>query len=382
VRPHGTYWVTGGRGALGMRVAKWLVEQGAGRVVVSGRSTGSNSGKLLEDRIEYRACDVSSAEAVQALVDEVGTSLRGIVHAAGVIDDGVVAAQSIERFRRVYKPKGLAVRNIAAATAELQLDFLVFFSSTAAILGTAGQANYAAANASMDAMAHNLRAQGRPALSIQWGPWGEDGLAAALSDQNRKRLAARGMDFMDTHACLAAMDVLTASGLAQAAVCPVNWERYVASLPPGCPTALFERLAPRQNSVRRNLMAELNGAPASQRRGILETFVREQIARSLGLADGNSIGERQRLFDLGFDSLMAVELRNRLEAALEKPLRRTLAFDFPRVDALTEHLADVLELPARAQATRSEPDDIAGRSLEVELENRLAAASQYLGEEL
>jgi acyl carrier protein len=234
----------------------------------------------------------------------------------------------------------------------------------------------------MDAMAHNLRAQGRPALSVQWGPWAEDGLAAALSDQNRNRIAARGMNFMEAHACLAAMDALAATGMAQVAVAPVNWERYVASLPPGCPTALFERLAPTRNSVRRNLMAELDAAPADQRRGILEGFVRDQIARSLGIADGTTIGERQRLFDLGFDSLMAVELRNRLEAALKKPLRRTLTFDFPRVDALTEHLADLLGLPACTHAAKSEPDEIPEQSLDTELENRLAAASQYLGEEL
>ena len=382
VRSDGTYWVTGGRGALGMSVANWLVEQGAGRVLLSGRSAGVSSGPALDERIEYWACDVSSAAAVERLVAGIGASLRGVVHAAGVIDDGVIAAQSQERFRRVYEPKGVAVRNIAAATAELQLDFLVLFSSTAAILGPPGQANYAAANASMDAMAHNLRAEGRPALSIQWGPWGDHGLAAALSDENRKRLAARGMEFMGARACLAAMDALAGTDLAQAAVAPVHWERYVASLPPGCPTAMFERLARARNTARRNLMAELDAAPATQRRGVLENFVRDQIARSLGMADGNTIGERQRLFDLGFDSLMAVELRNRLEGALKKPLRRTLAFDFPRVDALTEHLADVLGLPARAQAETTEAEETPGESLDAELESRLAAASQYLGEEL
>jgi len=129
-------------------------------------------------------------------------------------------------------------------------------------------------------------------------------------------------------------------------------------------------------------MAELIGALANERRGILETFVREQIARSLGIVDGNSIGERQRLFDLGFDSLMAVELRNRLETALKKPLRRTLTFDFPRVDALTEYLADLLDLPARDHATIPESEEPSGGCLNVEFESRLAAASQYLGEEL
>jgi len=382
VRPDGTYWVTGGRGALGMRVANWLVEQGAGRVVLSGRRAGVNSGAAFGERIEYRSCDVSSGEAVQRLVEDIGTGLRGIVHAAGVIEDGVISAQSMAGFRRVYEPKGVAVRNIAAATAKMQLDFLVLFSSTAAILGTAGQANYAAANASMDAMAHNLRARGRPALSIQWGPWGEQGLAASLSDENRKRMAARGMEFMDARACLSVMDALAGTGLAEAAVAPMNWDRYVASLPPGCPTAMFERLAPVRIPARKNLLAELDAVPANQRRAVLASFVREQIGRSLGIADESTIGERQRLFDLGFDSLMAVELRNRLEVALKKPLRRTLAFDFPRVDALTDHLAGVLGLPARGQAATNEPEDTPERSLDAEFANRLAAAAQYLGEEL
>jgi acyl carrier protein len=145
---------------------------------------------------------------------------------------------------------------------------------------------------------------------------------------------------------------------------------------------MFERVAPARNLAQRNLMAELGAVPANQRRAILQRFVREQIARSLGIADENTIGERQRLFDLGFDSLMAVELRNRLEAALKKPLRRTLAFDFPRVDALTDHLADVLELPARVPAAATDSEGISEQSLDAELENRLAAASRYLGEEL
>ncbi len=382
VRPEGTYWVTGGGGALGMKVAQWLVDQGAGRVVLSGRRAAMRGLSPLDQRIEYRPCDVSSADAVDKMVREIGAGLCGVVHAAGLIDDGVVSAQTEDRFRRVYEPKGMAAQNIAAATEALALDFLIFFSSMAAILGTPGQANYAAANASMDAMAHNLRAEGRPALSIQWGPWSDDGLAAALSSGHRKRLAARGMDFMDAPSCLAAMDALAGTGLAQAMVAPMHWECYVAALPPGSPTALCERLTRTRTSVRRNLMAELAAAPAAGRREVLKNFLRDQIARSLGLADGSSIGERQRLFDLGFDSLMAVELRNRLEAALQRPLRRTLTFDFPRLDALADHLAGVLQLPVPAVQAAVEADEDSEESLEARFESRLAAAAQLLGEDL
>jgi myxalamid-type polyketide synthase MxaB len=332
-------------------------------VILSGRSKASSPG----GGIEYRQCDVSSAEQVRALVE--AEDIRGIIHAAGVIDDATISMQSREKLRRVYAPKGQAVENLLAATAGRELDFLVLFSSTAAVLGPPGQANYAAANAAMDAMAERAGA-----LSIQWGPWAEVGLAAELSEENRKRLAARGMSFMAPRECLAAMDALAGSGLRQVAVAPVNWERYVASLPPGCPSSLFERLTRSRSAVQRNILAELEAATASDRRGVLDGFVREQIARSLGMADGNGIGSRQRLFDLGFDSLMAVELRVRLESALKTPLRKTVVFDFPRLDALCGHLAERLGIVEEVEVPEQE--------LAAMLDQQLAAASQYLGEEL
>jgi acyl transferase domain-containing protein len=361
VRPDATYWITGGRGALGMEVARWLVERGAGRVILSGRSKAAGPG----GRIEYRQCDVSSAEEVRALL--ASENVRGIIHAAGVIDDATIAAQTPERLRRVWAPKGIAARNVIEAAAGKELDFLVFFSSTAAVLGPPGQANYAAANAAMDAMAHNAGA-----LSIQWGPWAEAGLAASLSEQHRNRLATSGMDFMASRACLAAMDALFSTGLRAAVVAPVNWERYVAGLPPGCPTSPFERLTRARVAPQRNILGELEAAPAKDRRALLESFVRDQIARSLGLADGSGIGARQRLFDLGFDSLMAVELRTRLAATLKKPLRRTLVFDYPRLDALIEHLAGTLGIE----------EEVPEEELAAMLDDRLAAAARYLGEAL
>jgi acyl carrier protein len=284
----------------------------------------------------------------------------------------------------------------------------VIFSSTAAILGPPGQANYAIANAIIDALAHDRRAQGLPALSLNWGPWAEAGLAAEMNEQNRRRLAARGMSFIDPDQGLAAMEALMALPLAQAAVVPIDWDRHADSLPSRLLAGMFEHLTRKPRQSARPFLAELERAPPPRHRALLESFVREQIARALGLVDGGRIGAGQRLFDLGVDSLMAVELRNRLEAGLKKPLRTTLIFDYPRVDALTRYLADeVLHLaPATVSldierlGDDSAPNGIDSRTCdELDLDSdslerlsekemaslvdeKLAAVSRFLGDDL
>jgi acyl carrier protein len=261
------------------------------------------------------------------------------------------------------------------------------------------------ANAIMDAVAHDRRAQGLPALSLNWGPWAEAGLAAGMSERNRERLAARGMDFIPPEQGLAALEALIALPLAQAAVFPVNWERYLADLPDGVPTHLFEAFRRGQTQPQLAFLAELESAPPARHRALLDAFIREQIARALGLPDPGQIGARQRLFDLGVDSLMAVELRNRLEAGLKRPLRATLLFDFPRLDALTQHLADeVLHLapssvdpvtarangaflPATEDVTTagdldpSSLDQLSPGDLGSMVEEKLAAMARFLDEE-
>ncbi len=390
----GCYLITGGNGALGLEVAGWMVARGATHLVLTGRRMEDEALSLRlaqlrasGGRVEYRPCDVADAGGVDRLIErlrEDGAKLRGIMHAAGAIDDAPLQDQTVERFERVLGPKARAVEHLRRATAECELDFFVLFSSTAALLGTAGQANYAAANAMMDAQAQAMRSLGIRALSVQWGPWADSGLAAALDEGTRRALESRGMSFMAPETALAALDALMAHGVSEAAVVPVDWNRYVASLPPDVPTALFAELCGMPPRTHDTLLAGMERLPIPQRHERLQAFVRDQIAKALGLPGGGSVGVRQRLFELGVDSLIAVELRHRLESALEKPLRPTLLFDFPRVDALTRHLADdVLRWVEPASAMRAEEHAPLATHADwsARVDAKLAAVAHWIGED-
>jgi myxalamid-type polyketide synthase MxaB len=190
VRADGSYLITGGLGALGIRVARCLVDQGARHLVLAGRS--GPSAEAWEAMEEMRAAgasvrevraDVASPADTARLIEacQAEAPLRGVVHAAGVLDDGVVDRQTAERFSRVLAPKVYGAWNLHHQTRELPLDFFVLFSSMASVLGSPGQSSYAVANAFLDALAHHRRARGLPGLSINWGPWSEAGMAALLS---------------------------------------------------------------------------------------------------------------------------------------------------------------------------------------------------------
>ena len=200
----GSYLITGGLGALGLRVARWLVEQGARHVVLVGRRGATPQAQAVVSELEAGGArvmvvkaDVSKVEDVARVLEEIklsGAPLRGIVHAAGVLSDGILLQQQWDRFVQVMAPKVLGGWNLHTLTLDTPLEFFVCFSSLASLLGAPGQGNYAAANAFLDALAHQRRAQGLPGLSINWGPWGESGMAASLGNRHRARLAGMGVE--------------------------------------------------------------------------------------------------------------------------------------------------------------------------------------------
>ena len=203
LRSDATYLITGGLGALGLHVARWMVDRGARSLVLSGRKGAEGDAKPALDQLRAAGANVIVARAdmarredVQRLLSEIAAShapLRGIVHAAGVLDDGVLLQQEWERFARVMAPKIAGSWNLHTLTQDLPLDFFVLFSSASSVLGSPGQTNYAAANAFMDALAHLRRSQGLPALSINWGAWSVSGMAAALDERDQRRWAERGL---------------------------------------------------------------------------------------------------------------------------------------------------------------------------------------------
>jgi acyl transferase domain-containing protein/acyl-CoA synthetase (AMP-forming)/AMP-acid ligase II/acyl carrier protein len=385
-----TYLITGGLGSLGLEITDWMVEQGARNLVLLGRSAPSERVQGLLDRIRERGArivvvhaDVSRQEDVDRVLEEVDRSLpplRGVLHAAGVLDDGVLLMQDWSRFSSVMAPKVAGAWNLHLGTRDRQLDFFVLFSSAASLLGSPGQGNYAAANAFLDSLAHFRRAQGLPAVSICWGPWAEVGMAAELAERSSRQWTPEGVTPLQVDRGLEALGRLLGAAGAQVGVLPVDWSRFLTQLPPGhLPPLLAEvaqgaggPVAPGEFA----LLAELEAAPAAERRERLVAHVQSQTAIVLGLKPGDLPDPEQGFFEMGLDSLMAIELKNRLAGTVGRTLPATIAFQHPTVAALAQHLLDeVLHLPDCDQE-----EDLAGaEDLDGSSEDELLA---MLAEEL
>ena len=355
IRPDATYLVTGGLGALGLKTAQWLVDRGARHLVLTGRSAPSSAASADLDRlrsagatVETVRADVSKAADVERLLASIaatGFALKGIVHAAGVLDDGVALQQTRDRLRGVFAPKVAGAWNLHNATAALPLDFFVLYSSLASVLGSAGQANYAAGNAFADALAHLRRSRGLPAVSIGWGRWGGTGMAASLDDADRRRLTEAGFIEMDPATAFAALESAIGSGRAHTAIMAVDWTRYSAYRGTALPflsqldRASGPALAAPQVPA---LVAALHDAPPERRKSVVLQHVRRDVLAVLGLSGRQRLDDEQGLRDAGLDSLMALELKNRLQASTGQLLPSTIAFDYPTTAALAAFVSDVL----------------------------------------
>jgi len=361
-----SYLITGGFGALGLRIAEWLVEKGARNLVLSGRKGVSEEGqariKGLEDagaKVVQVQGDISRAEDVSRMFKEIEErlpELRGVIHAAGVIDDAVIAGQSRERFIKAMLPKVQGTWNLHEETKGMELDFFVCFSSAASVLGSAGQGNYAAANAFMDAFAHYRRAGGQHCLSVNWGAWGETGMAAGLDSRMQTRLAARGWKSIEPVRGLDILEQLLREDAVQAAVLPVEWKKYLYATYRNDPPSFFEEVmtGPVSSKQRKGEIAKrLAEVTESERGPLLVSYLCAQVAAVLGMKSQEQIEMRTRLFDLGIDSLMAVELKNRLESGLGQSLHSTLVFDYPTLESLAGYLSGII-FPAGGKTLTSD----------------------------
>ena len=368
VRGDSSYLITGGLGALGLKVANWLVEQGAKHLVLtSRRGISSDAARETVSQLEKAGigvsivcADVSQQEDVARLLEECQATapLRGIVHGAGVLDDGVLLQQSVERFSRVMAPKVAGAWNLHNLTLGFPLDFFVCFSSVASSLGTSGQGNYVAANAFLDSLAHHRHALGLPCLTVNWGAWAETGMATNLSEAHQRRLKEWGMDFIMPQQGLPMLGQLLRQEAVQVSVVPVNWSKWLGRLPAVPP--FYKNVQPSKSKSTEPKQLEfgqqLEAAPPSQRRGLLAEYLRIQVGKTLGVSSPEEIELGQRLFDLGLDSLMAVELRSRLQSSLGCSLRSTLLFDYPTIEALVDYLAkEVLSLEEVESSTQAIP---------------------------
>jgi acyl transferase domain-containing protein len=363
VRSDGTCLVTGGLAGLGLLTAKWLVQHGARHLVLMGRSEPTAAARSAIAEMQAGGAEVRVVSGDVALEGDVARCLasvsdwpplRGVFHAAGVLDDGVVARQNWARFAAVMRPKVSGAWNLQVLTRDLPLDDFVLFSSAAALLGSTGQSNHAAANAFLDALAYHRRALGKPGLSVNWGAWSDIGAAARLGVAGK--VASSGMGTIPPSMGLATLERLMRTGVARAAVLPVlDWRRLLAEYASGSEPPLLEdvarqaRMAARRTSSggsgRADLLSATENAPPPARRGVVEAFVREQVFKALAIDASVHVDVSQPLHGLGLDSLMAIELRNALGAAVRRTLPATLLFNYPTIDALTRYLcSEVLRL--------------------------------------
>nr|AFI57005.1 QmnA1 [Amycolatopsis orientalis] len=355
--PAGTVLITGGTGVLGALVARHLVQQhGVRRLVLTSRR--GHAPELHDELraagadVSIVACDAADREALKTVLDGI-PDLTAVFHAAGVLDDCVITALDSEHLSTVLRPKVDAALHLHELTRERELAAFVLFSSVTATIGSPGQANYAAANAFLDGLAHHRHALGLPATSLAWGLWAESsGLTSSMSAGDRARMARTGIAPLPTDQGLALLDAALADD--RPALVPAKLDLSSGTLPP-----LFHSL--RRPARRRVEDQPETGGSWTQRMLALSTaergravteLVRAQVAVVLGL-DVNATIEHTRAFkELGFDSLTAVELRNRLNSATGLRLPTTLVFDHPSPAALTGFLLG--ELGGSAPATAVE----------------------------
>ncbi|MFE9728743.1 type I polyketide synthase [Streptomyces sp. NPDC005794] len=360
--PHGTVLVTGGTGALGRHIARWLARTGADHLVLTSRrgqdAPGADGLRAeLEEtgvRVTLAACDAADRESLARLLGDIpdDAPLTGVFHAAGVLDDGVLDAMTPQRLATVFRAKTRSARNLDELTAGLGLSAFVLFSSFAGVAGGAGQGSYAAANAYLDGLAHARRARGLTATSVAWGPWAGSGMAA--EGVAAERLRGGALPPLDPDRAITALHRLLAEDRTTALVADIDWQQYAPAFTAVRPSRLYaelpdvERLAASHGAdggtggpadgQGPDLAARLAALQRPEQERLLLDLVCEQVAAVLGYSGAAAVEPTRAFRELGFDSLTAVELRNRVNALTDLVLPATVVFDHPTPTAL----ADVL----------------------------------------
>ncbi|NEQ40108.1 MAG: type I polyketide synthase [Okeania sp. SIO3I5] len=358
ISSEGSYLITGGLGALGLHTAQWLVSKGAKNIVLTGRRPPSQKVTESIEKLEQAGClvkillgDVSVEEDIAKIWDYIEASLpklKGIIHAAGVVDDGTIQQMNWERFAKVMSPKVIGTWNLHKLTENQPLDFFVCFSSIASLIGSPAQGNYAAANAFMDAVAGYRRSIGLSGLAVNWGTWASGGMAARLAVDHQNRIHSSGISEIAPKEGMYALDLLLGNQSAkdQVGVISVNWSllaEYWSAIKKSSllrellqKEELTEHDTLKQNSLRQRLEAVAD----TQRRKLLRQILQEEVAQVLGLPITNKPSPKVGFFEMGMDSLMAIDLQNRLLKLLGVNLPPTLTFDFPNIEKLEKYIID------------------------------------------
>ncbi|MDG4663078.1 type I polyketide synthase [Mycobacterium sp. 236(2023)] len=366
-----TYLITGGLGAIGLHTAAYLAHLGAGDIVLtSRRSPDTDTQQAIDDiaerhkcRVHVMAADVGDSSDVDALLARIRAELpplAGVVHLAGVLDDALLAQQSVDRFRMTLAPKAFGAYHLDRLTEDDDLDFFIVSSSVSSLFGSPGQSNYAAANALLDGLVAQRRAQGLPATGINFGPWGQGGMASSAAAT--ANISAQGLIPLDPSAALSALAEVVANGTGQATVIKANWQRAAKVLGSSRPPILDLVLPSAAGEVTGDseLLKQLMEVPVPQRAGFVTEFLQKEVQNFLRLASPPAA--TSRFLDLGTDSLMAIELRNRLHSQFggKFTINATAVFDYPTIGGLAEYL--VGQLPDAEEASPNGHEKPAGEA--------------------
>jgi acyl transferase domain-containing protein/acyl carrier protein len=353
IQPKAAYLVTGALGGLGLRTAEWLVERGAQELYLVGRRPPSAATRgqiekfeVAGVRVHIVAADISRTEDIQklsVLIHENGSELRGIVHAAGVLDDGVIMQQTPERFATVFAPKVAGGWLLHEFSLQYSLDFFALFGSAAAVLGLSGQSNYAAANAFLEGLAALRHHHGLPATCVAWGAWSDIGMATRVKVAQRSTVIGIGNISPESGMKLQEQAIL--SGVPNLAALPFDWKVFFAARTAHHDWPLLRKLGQgveepkkREQAHSVTLTSLVEQAPAASRLGVIKGFLRERILSVLMLPSDSPLREDQPFAELGLDSLIALELKNELQSSAKVVLPPTFLSEYPTLDLSAMYL--------------------------------------------
>lgn len=367
VRDDATYLISGGLGGVGLQIAQRLAQDGARHIVLVGRSLPSDQALVVIDnlqqsgvRVRIEKADVAGLDemsVVMSRIEESGVPLRGIIHAAGVLDDGILSGMSRQRFATVMRPKVVGAWVLHQLTEALPIDFFVMCSSAASVFGAPGQSNYSAANTYLDALAAYRRSRGLPAISINWGPWAATGMSA------RSSRGTSGVESLSPDLATKILSRCLQHPEGQLLVMRANWDTLARQFK-RTPMILTDLLpSQKATSHRPSMQDRLQKLSSEQRREWLTGYVQEKVAEVLRLASADLVPLRQGFFDMGMDSLLAVELKNNLQSELGVELTATTTFENSSSMALAEFLDQTM-----GTAEHPAHDDEFDRLIEEELE--------------
>ena len=348
-----SYLITGGLGAIGLHTASYLAQLGAGEIVLTGRrAPDADVQQAIEEitdrykcRIHVFTADVGDEAEVAKLLERIRAELpplAGVAHLAGVLDDALLSQQSVERFRTTLAPKAFGAGHLDRLTRSDELDFFIVSSSVSSLFGSPGQSNYATANALLDGLVARRRAHGLPATGVNFGPWAQGGMASSAAAT--ANIAAQGLIPLEPSAALSALAEVVANGTGQATVIKANWARAAKVLGSSRPPILDLVLPSAVGEVTGDseLLRQLMEIPVPQRASFVTEFLQREVQNFLRLAQPPAASSR--FLDLGTDSLMAIELRNRLHSQFggKFTINATAVFDYPTIGGLAEYLVNQL----------------------------------------